>query len=69
MYTRPDYTPQLWGKDFSSCDAQSAGSVPYGAGGLVTYMWAHNKNRMNYYCLTGKGWKYVDESGNEIPFE
>ena len=36
MYARPDYTPQLWGKDFSSCDAQSsqsAGSVPYGAGG------------------------------------
>ena len=68
MYTRPDYTPQLWGRDYGSCDAQaaqSAGPPPYGAGGLVTMIWAQNKNRMNYYCLTGKGWKYVDEKGNE----
>jgi hypothetical protein len=69
-FVRDDYTPQLWGRDYGSCSAQgtqAAGPPPVNQGALASIIWRSNKDRMDYYCLIGKGWRYVDEQGNDAP--
>jgi hypothetical protein len=75
FYTKQYFTQQEWGRDYSECSAragQSSGGpsqVKGGLGAVANYINNKNVQRVEYWCLVGKGWKYVDENGNEIPFE